>query len=476
MSSASTSCIGMSTGAVLTQIAATGSADRHLTHDPDTTFWRFKYAKHTPFALEAIEQNFQGSVSFGTSTQVTLNRTGDLIYYMYVVVDLPGIVAGTSDCGTGLNYPVVDQCDPCGDGPTPYLSCSTCTSTTTEDEDPDQDADCDFDSCTGIEGPYCLWINAIGQYIVERACLSIGGQQINALYNTYLFMWEEVAGKPGKRLTEMIGKRYTTAQLVEDSKFDRRLYVPLPWWFARSSGNALPLTSLQFHGVQVNVCFANLINCVQRNCTTTVPVRASDCAVLSSSMLAASLLTTYVYLDIEERDRFATGQFEQLVHQLQRYTTTTNQNQIRMQLNFNHPIIELIWAVRRECQELKNNWFNFGGEHGQDPITFVSLRLNNNSRFNSCEGRYFRLVQPYENHSLIPDSFVYSYSFALHPESAHPTGSINASRIDNIEMILDLQVPSSTDPNTTGNRTIIVYARNWNVLRFREGLGGVTYA
>lgn len=471
--SAST-CIGASAGGTLTELVALGAADVYLTKSPTITFFRFRYNKHTNFAMESIEQPFNTQVAFGSDVQVTLNRTGDLIYYQYVVIDLPGITACQPQlavCGIGGNqFPCCDPCDPCGDGPAPECSCPGTISSSVQDDD-DEDFVDDFDYCTGLVRPWAHWTNAIGQFLVKRACLIIGGQIVDTLYNDYLFMWEELSGQPGKRLTEMIGKRFSRAQLVSDSQRDRRLYVPLPWWYTQTSGNALPLVSLQFHGVAVAVCFEELRRSIQVSDCDVLVVKCRDCQPINNNDLQARLDTVYVYLDIEERDRFATGSFEQLINQVQQYTITTKSCQIRMNLNFNHPIIELIWAVRRRCQELCNNHFNYAGKWNRDPIKYVHLRLNNLPRFSGREGRYFRLVQPWQWHTNIPDSYTYCFCFGLHPEDAQPSGSANFSRIDNVELIFDLQ-----DGLSEEEVTIMVFARNWNVFRYREGLGGVAFA
>lgn len=484
MSGFGTSCIGATAGGTLTELIALGAADKFLTQAPTITFWRFRYNKHTNFAMEAIEQPFNTQVGFGSDVQVTLNRTGDLIYFMYVLIDLPGIKAvdpATSTCGIGTNtFPCCNPCDPCQDGPAPECVC--CAASSAQEDDVDELVLDDIDACTGLTRPWAHWTNAIGQFLVKRACLVIGGQVIDTLFNDYLFMWEELSGKPGKRLVEMIGKRYTRAQLVADSQENRRLYVPLPFWFTQTSGNALPMVSLQFHGVQVHICFEQLQRCVQVSDCDALVVKCSDCSPLVNSDLNARLDTTYVYLDIEERDRFATGSFQQLISQVQCYAITANSCQVRMQLNFNHPIIELMWVVRRRCQELCNNHFNYSGKWGRDPIRYVHLRLNNLPRFTGREGRYFRLVQPYQHHTDIPESYVYMYSFALNPEDAQPSGSANFSRIDNVELIFDLQeelFKPNADQVAAGvntDVTIIVFGRNWNVFRYREGLGGVAFA
>lgn len=460
------SCSGAAAGGSLTQLIALGALDTYLSSSPSITFFRFRYSKHTNFSMESIEQPFTSNVQFGTDVQCTLNRTGDLIYYQYVIVDLPGIkacpaVPGT--CGAGSQmFPCCDPCDPTGDGEAPGCDCGSIPTDTVITDD---------SICTGIQGPWAHWTNAIGQFLLKRACIVIGGQVIDTLYNDYLFMWEELAGKPGKRLREMIGKRFTRAGLVADSQQRRRLYVPLPFWYTLSSGNALSLVSLQFHGVQVHVTFEELHRCVQRSdCETTV-VKCNDCQPLSNADLDARLETTYVFLDIVERDKFATGSFEQLISQVQSFQITQKSCQVRMNLNFNHAMIELLWAVRRRKQEACNNHFNYAGKYGLDPVKYVHLRLNNLPRFTGKEGRYFRLVQPYQHHSLIPRAFVYCYSFAINPEEPQPSGSANFSRIDNVELVLDLQ-----DQLSDEEVTVIVFGRNWNVFRYREGLGGLAFA
>lgn len=142
-----------------------------------------------------------------------------------------------------------------------------------------------------------------------------------------------------------------------------------------------------------------------------------------------------------------------------------------MQLNFNHPVIELLWAVRRSCNEKCNSWFHFGGVDGRDPVVTAALYLNNQARFQGKPGTYFRLVQPYQHHTNIPDCFVYCFSFALHPEDPTPSGSCNMSRIDHVDLALQLQEGLGKE-----QVTVLVFARNWNILRFREGLGGLAYA
>jgi hypothetical protein len=473
----SCSTTGATTGGVLAQIIALGAADTHLTANPDVTFWRLRIQRCTNFAMESILQTFTGDAQWGSQVSLKLNRTGDLVHWMYVLLDLPAIVAipgksGDPTC-VGGQFPCADPCDPCGDG----QERGDCGGFDTGDAfngegmfDDAFDADDDIDACTGLKRPYANWVNSIGQAAISRASFSIGGQIIDTVYNHYLHMWEELTGQPGKRLEEMIGKRATTAALVADSQFARRLYVPLPFYFTLFSGNSLPLVSLQFHSMDVHVCFSPLAKMIQVSDCDAKVVRCIDGQSITANDIGALLDTTYVYLDMEERDRFATGSFQQLIQQVQQYSSTSRNGNITAQLNFNHPTLELIWAVQRKCQADANNTFNYAGFQGRDPFTRGCLRLNNLQRFDR-EAQYFRLVQPYEKHTNIPKSFVYDYSFALLPEACHPSGSLNMSRIDNVDLQLSLQPELATE-----EVALYVFARSWNILRFKDGLGGLLYS
>jgi hypothetical protein len=481
-----------SQGGALTQLIALGAADRYLTQNANITYWRHRYNRYTNFAMEPIEQQFNTSVGFGQETQITLNRTGDLIFYTYVVARIPGIIGRRSNDQPTKNFPAVlpsEACNSCGDL-NDVMTAPPCV--------PEE----------MIQSGYAHYTNAIGQWLVQRASITIGGQVIDTLYADYLYMWEELSGKPGKRLEEMIGKEYSVPDLVRASSMTRRLYIPLPFWFSspNASGNALPVVSLQFHGIQMQVRFAELQTCIQTSCHQ-APILENGQSVqpdrpyvqvyqnspdgvgaqIENSSLQASIETTYIFLDIEERDRFATGSFEQLITQVQYYQQTTSGTQdIRINLNFNHPVIELIWAVRRECLRKANSNFEYYGYGGTDPIDKVSLKLNNLPRFQERDGRYFRLVQPWQYHTNIPSTFIYVYSFALYPEEPQPSGSCNFSRIDNIDLEFKLNRPpnppkplSATYCNTSLDTTdvqVIVFARNYNILRLREGLGGLAFS
>ena len=584
------------TAGAVTQMAAQGLADAVLTGNPQVTFWRFVAKSYTNFALESQLLDYTaGQAFFGAFPKCNLDRIGDLVYWMYAVFDLPGIGAKVPSgiISAALTLPAVAipfagsyQVNQAGvsngrvymnaDGTIAYVSetgFGYATGAATISVNSTSVAITIVAGAAIASGEYQpYWTDAVGQALIESANFFIGGQNIDYMRGEFLFIWEELTGQPGKRLTEMTGRLGFSGILQRASQQERRLYVPLPFWFTMNSGLALPLVSLQFHSVAVSIKIrelTSLLKFTQTAMNAAVPYSVngtaqgvflrpyfdpdvrSDTQTLANgglgnnvqnNDLAGFIEVCYVYLDQRERSKFADGAFEQLMIEHQDTLTQVNYNvgavqtyagndrKVQYEVNFNHTIIEMYWAVRLGAYEafsgqnstgtyndLYNQWFKFdGGSHmyGQnlyDPVRTVQLLLNNASRFGDVEGRYFRLVQPWQHHTNIPGttndvwyyltsigtnnnaggvstnqfttgSFFYSYSFALQPEDVQPSGSCNFSRIDNtkLNVTLDRHIfygPSATGAtDANGAATFMVFAINWNILRFKYGLGGKRFA
>ena len=187
------------------------------------------------------------------------------------------------------------------------------------------------------------------------------------------------------------------------------------------------------------------------------------------------LWADYVFLDTDERRRFAQMSHEYLIEQVQfTGTESVEANNKSYRLSFNHPVKELIWAIQPKIEKV--NWNNFG--HGADTnnnmssrsncVKSAKLMLNGNDRFAQREGDYFSLIQPYQHHTNIPtvNPGINVYSFALKPEEHQCSGTNNFSRIDVSSLFIDSY--------TAG--TMWVFAHNYNVLRILSGMGGLAYS
>lgn len=491
-------------GAALMQLVAVGLADAVLTGQASVTFFRFQSKAYTNFAMEVHIQDFNAGVpNFGSTPKINIDRVGDLVYFMYILAELPGI---------GLPYPN-------NNAPTEILS----------------------NSSVGVAQPSePFWTCDVGHALIEKTSVFIGGQCIDEIHSEFLYIWEELSGQPGKHLREMTGHYRSEQSLMAVSKQPRLLYIPLPFWFTMNSGNALPLVSLQFHSFQVQIAIRHYqkllkltyyamntlgysLSQIEKRAAFS-PVSAADVQPLSalskltSSDLLAKVIVCYVYLDQRERSQFADGQFETLINQHQFQETNVNQSvsspnhfgssdmSTTLELTFNHPVFELYWVARLGINEdfldstipAYNEWFNFKGPIDTvtllpiDPIKEAQLKLNNSNRWPQIECRYFRLVEPWQYHTNIVDhNMIYSYSFSLQPEDVQPAGSCNFSRIDNacIQFKVDrrcftgpysLQLPNGpptpSNPSPNSHVSIKVLCQNYNILRFKYGLGGLRFA
>ena len=66
------------------QLVAYGAQDIYLTGNPQITFFKVVYRRHTNFSMEAIEQTLSGTTGLGNTVTSTISRNGDLVHKMYL--------------------------------------------------------------------------------------------------------------------------------------------------------------------------------------------------------------------------------------------------------------------------------------------------------------------------------------------------------------------------------------------------------
>jgi len=454
------------------QLVAYGAQDVYLTANPQITFFKQLYKRHSNFAMEAIEQPFNGTATFGYKVSATIGRNGDLIHRMYLQATLPAV---------------------------------------------------DLNLIGDSSGDQFRWLNYVGHLLINNVEIEIGGQRVDKHYGDWLHIWNELTCPAGKQLgyAEMVGNVPELVNVIsnigqsggcstgcgdagaphvsEETRSctpEYTVYVPLQFWYTRHSGLSLPLIALQYHEVRINVEINDIRNLCWSNNSDIVK------AVNNAGLVSASLYVDYIFLDTEERRRFAQVAHEYLIEQLQftgEETVTGSSNKIKM--SFNHPVKEIIWVVQRDSfvsydQSIINPWkgpqpFNYTdywdqavldsgysvgtvvGLAGCNPTSQARIILNGQDRMSDREGRYYNLVQPWQHHSNIPATGINTYSFCLHPEDHQPSGSCNFSRIDQAQLSLLLTANTTTGRNTARVR---IYALNYNILRVVSGMGGLAYS
>ena len=495
------------------QLVAYGAQDVYLTGNPQVTFFKVSYRRHTNFSMEAIAQTFNGTADFGRTVQTTLSRNGDLLGRTYLYISLPSVKLATGD--------------------------------------------------------QFRWVNWVGHAALRSIDFEIGGQRIDRHYGDWLQIWYELTIPAGKKAgyAALVGNVPALTQLYTGPAVvpSATLHVPLQFFFNRNIGQCLPLIALQYHETKITVAFreANqVMYFVNGSGTTTVAPS------LSSSGGDVQMWCDYIFLDTDERRRFAQASHEVLCEQLQftgDESLSAGSTSQKIKLSFNHPVKELIWVVQKDdvvdptnatvLSAIKGlqlwnystradttgfsgfisngfdngivntgasgvnslfgsqlltaasdvassnadgtynsnfNWYansnatgTVGGgvvgllDLGLNPVLKAKLILNGSDRFAERNGQYFNLVQPFQHHEATPAVGINVYSFAITPETQQPSGTCNFSRIDQAILSINLH-PDTFISQLNGYATVgaklRVYAVNYNVLRIMSGMGGLAYA
>jgi hypothetical protein len=384
------------------QLVAYGAQDIYLTGNPQITFFKVVYRRHTNFSMELIEQTWNGSTTADGRCTATISRNGDLVTRMFL--DVAGTPGTTSNPGS------------------------------------------DF---------------------IKSVDLEIGGQRIDRHSGKWMEIMAELTqsnengtvGDTKAENAQALGTRFQRMSGmggVISTATAGRFWVPLQFYFCRNPGLALPLIALQYH--EVKIILEHVFE-----------------GVFSGAQVHNKLWAEYIYLDTDERRRFAQVSHEYLIEQVQETSVTTAVG--NKDLNFNHPVKELIWASSTAAAGTDNSTQLI--VPGTAGTTTFLLKLNGHDRFAVQPLQYFSRCQTVQHHtgagldsstaatgSRFNDS-ICVYSFALKPEEHQPSGTCNFSRIDNAQLVVGGNAMGA-NPH--------VYAVNYNVLRVMSGMGGLAYS
>ena len=393
----------------LIELVAHGEQDKYLIGSPQMSFFKVVYKRHTNFSLESKKVYFKEKINYDSTITCNIPKNGDLINNMMLQIELENI----SD--NNISY-----------------------------------------------------VNSIGFSIIERIDISIGNTLIDSHSGDWLNIWNELTTNSNQRdgINKMIGKypfEVSDKFLVNKGG---KFIIPLYFWFTQNDGLSIPLVALQYHDVKISLKLNKFDNLWKSNngSTPNKEYQIKNC----------NLLVDYIYLDNDERKFFAQENHQYLIKQVQinkHNITYKNNTKKKINLNFKHPILELIWFLRRQDINTNKEWFNYSNSLQppyQDPLTKSQILLNGTERTMELDSDYLRIYQPFKRHTNIPNSFIYLYSFGLNPEKYQPSGTCNMSRVDNSQLIIE------TEQNLT-DFDINVYAVNYNILRIQCGMGGLAY-
>jgi len=399
-------------GGGLMQLVAYGAQDIYLTGNPQITFFKVVYRRHTNFAIEAIPQTFDGSANFGKRVSCTIPRNGDLVGRCYLRVKLDAAVT------------------------------------------------------TSVTNPADM------RRLIKNCELEIGGQRIDKQYYLWQAAWHQLTLGQGQqqRLSSMVeASDKGSGEGVNDV-----WYLPLDFFFCRHAGLALPLIALQYHEVKVIIeldTAANIKSNVHTSNILAGPSNVSSCELLvdyyyldtderrrfaqvSHEYLIEQVQHTGVESVTAAGTNNVTLNFNHPVKELiwcldaagnnANATNPSYFSKAKLQLNGHDRFRELDGDYFVNVQPFQHHT----GVQGVMAGSVVNRARDTGSH-------------------VVKDSGYYCYSFAIKPEEHQPSGTCNFSRIDNATLQLT-HVGTATD--------LWVFAHGYNVLRVMSGMGGLAYS
>lgn len=341
-------------------------------------------------------------------------------------------------------------------------------------------------SLTQNRNHYFSWIENIGYKLLENIDIEIGGNIIDRQYGKWLFIWNELAENIYKKKTidKLIGNVPELTTYNRDTKESYNLFIPLKFWFNRDYGVSIPLISLRFQDLVLRLKLSSLKECIYTDYDNTKNDLIDKIKIYNMSVMA-----TYIYLDNDERKKFAKASHEYLIEQTKNnYFEVAKSKNINLDLDFYHPLKYIVWTIQRSRNVSKNlhfrysnntsNIVNFFPEIDFDKNNTVSqcrLELNGINRIEYQDGIYFNYIQPLECFSKTPVDGINVYSFSLNPLEIQPSGSCNFSKLN--KKTLNIVLTDEFYNNIVDDEKIIinVYGINYNILRFSNGLAGLGF-
>ena len=398
----------------LVELIARGNQDAFLIGNPQFSYFKSVYRRHTNFAMEPIRQIFNESPDFGKRVACTIEKKADLLNDILLEIELPALTYGVS------------------------------------------------------------WTNGIGYFMIDYVELQLGGEPIDRITGDMMDAWMELSTQLGIKNTlyKMIGKFITFNKNTQTGPV--KLLIPLPFWFCRKMERSLPLISMQYCDVRVVIQFKTFDQCWYKLSSGATP--PAGISITKASLLCNYIyLDVFERQKMAANPMFEylIEQF-QTVNPIHVQPQTINVN---ADIHLNHPVKELIWFYRSSVAANANDYYNYANvqnyntpaETSTEPFEHCQLRFNGNDRFEHITARYFYHYQPYRFHSCGTYQYIHVFSFAVDPENVQPSGTANFSKIDNASLNL-------ATTNNIPDGSLMIFATNYNILRIQSGMAGLMFS
>lgn len=470
-------------GGGVIQLVAVGAQDQFISGSPEISYFKMVYKRHTNFSMESVRQTFNTKPTLDLKENTftcRINRVADLLQEIFLSIELPDIYSSTK-----FRF---------------------------------------------------RWIPNIANYIIKSCSVRIDTQLIDQSWGEWMDIWNELSLSADKRdgynrLTGNIDE-FTSPRILEPyieinnnnisytyypegtrnspSIKKRRLFLPLPFWFTKNPGLALPLIALQYQHIDITIELRGIEELYQLYLPSQIYVSPSEYRRLSTVTTITDMINSdvifneinddvsiqrflvplgesyintsniididaylecnFIFLDESERRNIAVNSHDYLIERVQRIEREGLINQGTIDLILQNPIKEIIWVARRSDISTTNKWNDFT-DNGSQILKTAKMIWNGMERFEDKSPEYFNYMQPFQYHTRCPRDGIYVYSFALHPEKSQPSGSFNASTINKIQMYV-----TTNPPSDAYEYEFVFYAIYYNVFRVMSGSGGMVFA
>jgi hypothetical protein len=411
----------MTTGNLV--IISRGAKDRFLTGNPQTTFFKSVYKRHTHFVLYKKALTCEAVPDFGKKVSFKVDPVGDLISGLYIDITLPALQQ-VQNSSTYVGY-----------------------------------------------------VNSFMASAIEYVEILFNGKLIDRIRGQYLDIKNELFYDEGRRFAhdKMLGKYQSEVSLETNALASKTIAVEIPFWFTDGSHFALPLIAMQYTDIIINVKFRDALSCVVSDVELTSVLDSGGSPL---SMTNCNMRADFITLDQQERKVFATQKHEYLIyqHQFNEEFVGPNITDVKMNLSFENPIRFMTWVIQeiptkntQLTSTSGNKWTKYSDPiTGGSPLDSAEIKFNGTPYQERLNYFYYLHLSPFKYFINSPRKYIFTHSFSLNPIDWKPSGQINFSKIDKkmIHFILNTH---------TNSKVINVYANSYNVLRIISGIAGLAF-
>ena len=535
------------------QLAISGSSvqDFILTGNPQITFYKMVYKKYSNFSMESITQDFNGGSikqSQGTTLFCTLERSGDLVSEIYFCFELPEIYSGKYSEDNSEPYYNYEFQWIKNIGVNIIDSVNIKIGSQIIDEQFGEWMQI-WNELNLNESEKKNYYEMIGNVPELYSPGNARGQ--NGLYphitsgNTSTLQ----SNKYNDYFTKIITINDASENITFPSIKSRKIKVPLTFWFNKNKGLALPLISLQNAEVKIEIKLrpiedlytvietksssSNFKKRVKTNRDThnTIENFIIDSDFVNVSGTTRSLKTfdikpflevNYVFLNNDERKKFALTEHKYLITQVSRLQIEGVSSDVTEDLEFNQSSKYLVWVGRRNDTLDRNDWNNYtnwlyeevppysneyshltgyGTNFVGSSLPFYNesdsnhklyfkpsylqkqilktteIQFNGNVRLREKDSLYYKTqIFNYFKTNNKNDG-IHVYSFSINPKEFQPSGNCNFSKIDTLSFKFEINdIPLDSSNNLLYKYDFNIYSVNYNIFRVMNGVGGLQFA